>query len=58
MDREDAKEYIKDILSDMNHEEELIKLVIWAYDKGWEEGIEDYREEQDPTEEQVWRASR
>lgn len=37
---------------------DLVDLIIWAYDKGWEEGREDYREEQDSTEKQEWRRTR
>ena len=51
---------IKEILPRDLHwlAEPLADLTIWAYDKGWTEGREDYREEQDPTEGQVWRQSR
>jgi hypothetical protein len=60
MKSQDAKEYIEDCRKPDKtlDEQELIDLVIWAYDKGWSEGIADYREEQDPTECQEWRESR
>jgi len=64
MENKDIKQYIRDVIADSDsglsqlQEKELGDLIIWAYDKGWQEGIEDYREEQDPTEHQEWRNSR
>ena len=56
----DALTAIKEILPAELHwlADPLADLTIWAYDKGWSDGIDDYREEIDPTEEQVWRHSR
>ena len=55
-----AREYIEDCRKPDGtlDEKELISLVLWAYDQGWSDGIDDYREEQDSTEEQEWRSSR
>ncbi len=64
MENKDIKQHIRDVIGESDsglsplQEKELGDLIIWAYDKGWQEGREDYREEQDPTEEQVWRKSR
>lgn len=57
---EDAKEYIRDEITKKDGDlvQNLAELLVWAYDKGWSEGIEDYREDQDSTAEQCWRASR
>ena len=55
MNREDARQYLLDCIRD---NEDVLDLIVWAYDTGWKEGIEDYREEQDPTEEQEWRKTR
>lgn len=60
MNIEDTKAYIDEYTDengkmDINHARQLL---IWAYDKGSVEGIEDYREEQDPTEHQTWKNSR
>ena len=44
-----AREYINEIIGDLldiKYEDQLTDLIIWAYDKGWEEGREDMREEQ------------
>jgi hypothetical protein len=56
----DAKEYIEDYRLENGslNEQGIADLIVWAYDQGWVEGREDYREEQDPTDEQEWRKSR
>ena len=60
MKSQEAREYVEEILeaSSKTTLDELTDLVIWAYDQGWVEGREDYKEEQDPTECQVRRESR
>ncbi len=41
----EAIEYIKDIMDETDTRiQELADLLIWAYDEGWMEGREDYRE--------------
>lgn len=56
----DAKSYIEETMDERGLFDvyELSELILWAYDKGWSEGIEDYREEHDSTEENVWRITR
>jgi hypothetical protein len=60
MKLKDAKELIDECKDKdgMLVEAELESLIVWAYDKGWTEGIEDYREEKDPTEEQEFYRTR
>ena len=40
----DAQEYVKEVLAmkEIDKLSELSNLVIWAYDKGYSEGSEDY----------------
>jgi|GEM_PF-6232038 hypothetical protein len=43
----EAIEHIQEIISNNGLDiDDLAALVIWAYDKGWAEGREDYIEEQ------------
>ena len=53
MKSKDAKEYVEECRNDDGSldTDELIELILWSYDKGWSEGIEDYREEYCSTEE-------
>ena len=43
----DAKKHAKEFINTewTDKIEELADLILWAYDKGWSEGIEDYLEE-------------
>lgn len=43
----DAKQYVEECLREIGvyDTQELEELVLWTYDKGWEEGIEDYKKE-------------
>lgn len=53
MKTKQAKEYIEECKNEDGSYSltQLADLVIWAYDRGWSEGIEDYREELCSTEE-------
>lgn len=46
MKTQDALDYLKEIMPEnVNWPiDELCDLIIWAYDKGWEEGISDHEE--------------
>lgn len=43
MKMEDALAYINEIAPNISNDciMELAELLLWAYDKGWQEGIED-----------------
>ena len=60
MKLDEAKEYIAECRKDngLLAVQELAELILWAYDKGWSEGIEDYREEKFLTEEDTFRKTR
>lgn len=43
MTRKDALEYLKEIVDETDSRtEELVGLIIWAYDKGAHDALEDY----------------
>lgn len=48
MKTEEAQMLIKEIIPEYHtlQIESLTNLLLWAFDKGWEEGIEDFKEEQ------------
>ena len=60
MNRQEAVELVFDTMDEngIMLESKVIDLVLEAYDRGWSEGREDLREEDDPTEYHVFRESR
>ena len=55
----DAIEYVKEVLEGYKGlMPELADLVLWAYNKGWTDGVDDYRENKNRTEEQEFYKSR
>lgn len=47
-------EIAKELLQECENDEDILQLMGDMYMKGWVEGREDYREEQNPTDEQEW----
>jgi hypothetical protein len=59
MTKDEALDQIKMIMGNTDCRiNDLRELLVWAYEKGWADGIEYYREDQDPTECQEWRNTR
>jgi len=60
MKYDEAREYIEDCRNEDGtyNKDELESLIIWAYDKGKMEGVEEYREEYCTTDETEWYKTR